>query len=154
MRYIAHLLSVVLLVPGIVVASALLALGHVTAQSTLSRLIDALLEVLIAFLPYALLVTIAWFALAVLGLSRRWHRLASILVAVVAMATSGIVFWVANAPQAWSDAGLFVPAAGAIVIAVWLASTAPTSRRSPRRSRGSLPDVAPAGGDSADEIRG
>ena len=129
MRYVAHLLSVLLLVPGIVVASALLALGHVAGQPTFARLVDALLDVLLASLPYALLVTVAWFALAVLGLSRRWHRVASTLVAAVAIGTSGVIFWIANAPEAWTAAGIHVPAALALVIAVWLASTDPVPAR-------------------------
>lgn len=130
MRMIAHLVSVLLLLPGIVVAAALLALGHLTGQPNFLRLVEALFDLLLAFFPLAFLVAVAWFALAALGFSQRWHRAASIIVAVVAIATTGTIVWVANVPPVWSEAGIFVPAAGAIVIAVWLASTDAAARRS------------------------
>jgi hypothetical protein len=123
MRYVAHLVSVVLLVPGIVVAAALLAFGHVAIQPSFPRMVDALLDVLLTFLPALLLVVVAWFALAALGLSRRWHRTAAALVALVAITTSASILWLANVPEAWTEAGIFIPAAIALVIAVCLAST-------------------------------
>jgi hypothetical protein len=123
MRVVAHLLSVLLLVPGIIVASVVIAIGHVTAQHDFARLVNAVLDLLLAFFPYALLVVVVWFALAVLGFSRRWQRAAAISVAAIAMATSAVILWPDGASALADRWGLLVPSAGALAIGIWLAST-------------------------------
>jgi hypothetical protein len=123
MRVIAHLLSVLLLVPGIVVASIVVAIGHVAGQPDFTRLVNAVLDLLLAFLPFTLLVIVVWFAIAVLGFSRRWQRAAAIAVAAIAVATSAVIVWPDSAGALADRWGLLVPAAGALVIGIWLAST-------------------------------
>jgi hypothetical protein len=123
MRVVAHLISVLLLVPGIVVASIVVAIGHVTAQPDFARLVNAVLDLMLGFLPFALLVVVVWFALAVLGFSRRWQRPAAISVAAIAAATSAVILWPDGASALAERWGLLVPAAGALVIGIWLAST-------------------------------
>jgi hypothetical protein len=123
MRVIAHLLSVVLLLPGIVAASVVVAIGHVTAQPDFARLLNAMLNLLLGFFPFAFLVVVVWFALAVLGFSRRWQRAAAISVAAIAAGTSAVILWPDGASALADRWGLLVPAAIALVIGVWLAST-------------------------------
>jgi hypothetical protein len=123
MRVVAHLISVLLLVPGIVVASIVVAIGHVTAQPDFARLVNAVLDLMLGFLPFALLVVVVWFALAVLGFSRRWQRAAAISVAAIAAATSAVILGSDGASALTERWGLLVPAAGALVISIWLAST-------------------------------
>ena len=123
MRVVAHLISVLLLVPGIVVASIVVAIGHVTAQPDFARLVNAVLDLMLGFLPFALLVVAVWFALAVLGFSRRWQRAAAISVAAIAAATSAVILGSDGASALTERWGLLVPAAGALVIGIWLAST-------------------------------
>jgi len=123
MRIVAHLVSVLLLVPGIIVASIVVAIGHVTAQPDFTHLVNAVLDLLLAFFPFALLVVIAWFALAVLGFSRRWQRAAAISVAAIAATTSAVVLWPDGASALADRWGLLLPSAGSLVIGIWLAST-------------------------------
>jgi len=142
MRVVAHLLSVLLLVPGIVVASIIVAIGHVTAQPDFGRLVNAVLDLLLGFFPFALLVVVVWFVIAVLGFSRRWHRAAAISVAAIAAATSAVILWPDGASALADRWGLLVPAAGALVIGTWLASTewrAPRAERAATSSAETLP---------------
>jgi hypothetical protein len=123
MRTIAHLISVALLVPGLVVAAVMLALGHVTGQPDLLRFAGALLEVLLAFLPATFLVFVSWIALALTGFSRRLRRAGALAVAGVALGTGALMLRLGGPWAALSDAGVFVPGAFALAIAVSLACT-------------------------------
>ena len=123
MRIVAHLLSVVLLVPGIAIAAALLALDHVIGQPNLLALFNAVLEVMIASLPLAFLAFLVWLMIAVLGFSRRYYRTAALSVAAIAIGSAGVMMLRAGMPGLAEHTGVFVPGACALVIAIWLACT-------------------------------
>ena len=123
MRVVAHLVSVMLLVPGIIIAAVILAIGHVTGQADFGRFVNALLDVLLAFFPLAFLAVVVWFVIAVLGFSRRWYRAAAICVAAVAAGTSLVIAWPASAADALDHWGVLVPGGIALIIGIWLAST-------------------------------
>jgi hypothetical protein len=87
------------------------------------RLLEAMLDVLIAFFPLAFLAVVLWFALALAGFSVRARRASAVLVAAVAVATSGLIVWATGVGIHWNEAGVHLPNACALVIAIWLAST-------------------------------
>ncbi|MEO8137604.1 MAG: hypothetical protein ABI831_26930 [Betaproteobacteria bacterium] len=152
MRIIAHLISVLLLVPGIVVSVVLLGVGHLAAQANFFTLLTALLELLLAFLPVAFLLTILWFALALLGFSTRMRQGGAICVALIAAATSAYIHWAAGASGFAGDAGIHVPGACALIIAIWLASTdwADSARESSVTLPATRPAIAPPPPDRID----
>ena len=123
MRIIAHLISVVLLVPGIVIAAVLVALGHLTNQPGFLALLTAILDVLLAFLPLAFLTFMVWIGIALMGFSTRFRRAGAIAVGGIAAVTSALMIWLGAPVDDAGDIGIFVPNAGALIIAVWLAST-------------------------------
>ena len=130
MRIVAHLLSVVLLVPGIVIAAALLALDHVIGQPNLLSLFNALLEVAIAFLPIAILSFLLWLAIALLGFSKRYSRAAALSVAAIAIGSAGVMLVRTGTAGVSEHTGVYVPGVCALVIAIWLACTeSPDERR-------------------------
>ena len=123
MRVIAHLIAVMLLVPGIVVSVALLGIGHLAAQGNMLALVTALFDLALAFLPVAFGLFVLWFGLALMGFSRRLRRAAAICVGVIAAGTTALIVW-QSGPYAYANqAGIFVPGACALIIAIWLAST-------------------------------
>jgi len=123
MRIVAHLISVLLLLPGIVVSLVLVAIGHLAAQANLAAMVTALLELALAFFPVAFGLVVVWFALAVMGFSIRMRRAAAIGVGVVAAATTAYMTMATGAFDSAEHAGILVPGACALIIAIWLAST-------------------------------
>jgi hypothetical protein len=123
MRIIAHLISVALLVPGIIVATAFVALGHMTGQPDFGHFVTAVLDVLLVFFPLGLLIIVLWLVLAVLGISQRWQRAAAICVGSIAAGTSLVILWPVG--DSTAPLGIVMPAVGSLVIAIWLASTEP-----------------------------
>ena len=128
MRIVAHLISVLLLLPGLFVCAAILSLAHLSAQTSLLGLINALLELAIAFFPVVFLLFVAWLGIALMGFSTRLRRAGAIVVGGVAAATTAFMLWRTGAYDA-TGAGIYVPGAivvpgaFALAIAVWLAST-------------------------------
>jgi hypothetical protein len=123
MRIVAHLFSVLLLVPGLIVAAALLALGHLRSQPDWYAWFNAVFDILLAFFPLAFLGFIAWLGLALMGFSTRLRRAGAICVGLVAAATTAMTIWLSAPFDYASHGGVFVPAAFALVIAIWLAAT-------------------------------
>lgn len=132
MRVVAHLISVLLLVPGIVIAAVLLALGHVSGRESLGQFILAILDLLLAFLPLAALTVALWLGLALMGFSRRLRRFAAIGIGAVALATAAVMLDYGAPWHGVDDAGIFLPQACALVLAVWLGWTdEPDAMRGP-----------------------
>jgi hypothetical protein len=123
MRIVAHLISVLLLLPGIIVSVVMLAIGHLSAQGNVTALVTALLELALAFFPVAFALVIGWFALAVMGFSMRMRRVAAIGVGVIAAVTTAYMTMAAGVYDSGEHAGILVPGVCALVIAIWLAST-------------------------------
>ena len=134
MRIIAHLISVLLLLPGLFVCAVLASFAHLGAQTNLLGLITALLDLALAFFPVVFLLFVAWFGIALMGFSTRLRQAGAIVVGVVAAATTAVILWRTGAYGAGTLAtaagtgihmpgGIVVPGAFALVIAVWLAST-------------------------------
>ena len=122
MRAFAHFISVLLLLPSLVVATALVALDHVSSKAGFLAFLLSLLEIAAVLLPWLLLCLAFVIALASFGMSVRYRWAAAICVAAIAIGSTGIVFWLGERPAATIDA-FHLPAAIAIVIAVWLAVT-------------------------------
>jgi hypothetical protein len=122
MRIVAHLISVALLVPGIIVSVALLGLSHLALQTSLLRLMTTLIDLALAFFPVAFAVFFLWLGLALMGFSTRLRRAGAIGVGIVAAATTIHIGW-AGWPAHATETGIVVPGVCALVIAIWLAST-------------------------------
>src|SRR5437870_2346246 len=122
MRIIAHLVSVVLLVPGIIVSIALLALSHLALQTSPLGLMSALIDLALAFFPVAFALFALWLGFALMGFSTRLRRAGAIGVGAVAAATTIHIGWAAWPAHA-GNAGIVVPGVCALVITIWLAST-------------------------------
>ena len=120
---LAHLLSIALLLPGLVFATAFLAVDHVTSQTGWFAFFNALLNVALVMLPWALLSLVLLFALAIFGFSERHRWAAALCVAGIVTGSSSILLWIGGIPPALGDAWFFVPGAAALGIALWLAIT-------------------------------
>jgi len=121
MRALAHLLSVALLLPGLVFATAFLALDHVTAQPGFLAFLAALLDVALIILPWALLSCVLLLVLALFGLSDRHRWAAALCVAGIVAGSTSILLWLGGIPATPADAWFLVPGVGALGIALWLA---------------------------------
>lgn len=131
MRALAHLLSVVLLVPSLAFASLFVALDHVTSTTGFFAFVLALLESIAVLLPWILLCLAALIALALCGLSVRYRWAAAIAVAGIAIAATGFSLWMDQRSRALDDAAFHLPAVVALIIAVWLAVTEWPARSAP-----------------------
>lgn len=120
---LAHLLSIALLLPGLVFATAFLALDHITHQPGLLAFFSALLDVALLILPWMLLACIFLFVLALFGLSTRHRWAAALCVAGIVSGSTSILLWVGGIPARPADAWFLVPGMGAFAIALWLAVT-------------------------------
>ena len=129
MRIVAHLIGVVLLLPGLFVSAVLASLSYLTKQPNLLTLINALLDLAIAFFPVTLLLFVAWLGIALMGFSTRLRRAGAISVGSVAAATTALMLWrsglhdYAAGTEIHVPGALILPGAVALAIAVWLAST-------------------------------
>lgn len=132
LRCALHLLSIVLLLPGLLFAAGVLVLGRAIAQSTLWGFLGSLLVDALWILPWGLLGGIVLLAvLAGLGFSARWRWIAAAVVALLALASTTILF----ASGAWPrDAGelvFYVPGLAALGIGTWLVAV--EAPRTPRK---------------------
>ncbi len=121
MRELAHLLSVVLVVPSLAFASMFAALGHVTSATGFLAFLLAILESIVVLLPWLLACLALLIVLALLGFSARYRWAAAICVAGIAIGSTGVLVWLDNRTLTAGDAAFHVPAAVAVVIALWLA---------------------------------
>ena len=122
MRELAHLISVLLVVPSLALASLFVALGHATSQSGLLAFIVAALESIVVLLPWLLVCGALLIVLATLGFSPRHRWAAAIAIGGIAIGATGALMWM-NGTVEWHDAAFHLPAAIALVISVWLATT-------------------------------
>ncbi|MEP7084549.1 MAG: hypothetical protein ABI854_07395 [Betaproteobacteria bacterium] len=129
MRVIAHLISVALLLPALVVATAFLALDHVLSQLGWFAFFVALMHIALAALPWAFLACALLITLSVLGFSERYRWAAALCVAGMAIASSAVLAWIGDFPATPVDAGFFVPGAAALAISVWIAVSEWPARR-------------------------
>ena len=126
MRPLLHLMSVVLVLPGVVLAAAILILGHAIATSSLFGFFGALLEVALWLIPWGILAAIAAvLALVASGFSVRFRWLAGIAVAAFAIGSSAVVLTLSARHDNFSAGQLmfFLPALIAASIGAWLAAT-------------------------------
>jgi len=120
MRVVAHLLSIVLLVPGLMFATVFLAADHVTSQTGWLAFFSALLDVVLVLMPWALLSMALLLALAICGFSARHRWAAALCVAGIVTGSTGVLLWLGDVPATAQDASVFVPGAVALGIALWL----------------------------------
>lgn len=120
MRVLAHLLSVVLLLPGLLFAVAFLAVDHITSRPSWLDFFFAMLNVALILLPWALVMSVLLLAIAMFGFSARHRWAAALCVAGIVTASTAILLWLGDVPTKPEDAGIFVPGAVALLIAVWL----------------------------------
>ena len=92
MRPLLHLVNVVLVLPGVVLAVAFLALGSAISTHTWAGFFDVLLGTVAWLLPWGLLVFVVALILLVLGgLTTRFRGWASLCVALLAVGSGAIV---------------------------------------------------------------
>lgn len=122
-RIAAHLLSIVLLIPGLLFATAALAIGHLAAQTGLLAILGALLDIGLMLVPWAFLAAFLLLVLGFLGFFDRHRWAAALCVAGTAAGSSGVLLWTTDWPIPPGQAGIFVPSALAFAIALWLAAS-------------------------------
>ena len=122
MRELAHLISVVLVVPSLALASLFVALGHATSQPGFLAFILAALEAIVVLLPWLLVCSVLLIVLAFLGFSQRHRWAAAIATGGIAVGATGVLLWMTGNVD-WHDAAFHLPAVIALVISVWLATT-------------------------------
>jgi hypothetical protein len=140
MRIVAHLIGVVLLLPGLFMCATLLSLGYLAAQPNMLGLINAMLDLALAFFPVVFLLFLSWLGIALMGFSTRLRRAGAISVAAIAAATTAFMLWrngahdYAIAGGAYVPDAIIAPGAFALAIGIWLASTEWPRPRAERRA--------------------
>lgn len=127
MRPFLHLLSVLLLLPVLALASALLVFGHAISTKSWAGFFGVLLDTAAFLLPWGLLGGFATFMLLLFGgLTPRFRRLASGCVAALALGSSGVLIFItaSHGDTVSSGQWLFLsPALAGAAIAIWLAAS-------------------------------
>ena len=140
MRAVLYLLSLVLALPGIGLAAALLILGSAISTHSWWGFFGVLLDTAAWLLPWGLLACmLALLALFVGGLMPRFRWLASSCVAFLALASSAVVLAITTSHGEFSSEKLtfFGPAVISAALSTWIAA-----REWPRRSRTSVSTLA------------
>ena len=125
MRPLLHLLSVILVLPGVALAGVFCILGHAMATRSLPGFLGELLAVALWLVPWGLLaICVALIALVLGGLSARFRWLAAACVVVLAIGSTVVVFVLTahsifSADQLW----FFVPAVVSASVGLWLTVT-------------------------------
>jgi len=123
-RPLAHVIGVLLVLPGAALAAAFLILGHAIASGSLTGFFGALLAVALWLIPWGFLATaVALVALLAAGFSPRYRWFGALCVAALAIGSS-IVVSTRGAESSGFSAGqllFFLPALLAAVIGLWLA---------------------------------
>jgi hypothetical protein len=134
MRPLLHLLSVILVLPGVALAGAFSILGHAIATQSLLGFLGELLTVVLWLVPWGLLaVCVALLALILCGLSARFRWLAALCLVTLAIGSSVVVLILTShsgfsAGQLW----FFAPAVVSASVGLWLTVTEfPRSKRTP-----------------------
>jgi hypothetical protein len=122
MKPLLHLLSIILVLPGVALASAFAILGHAIATHSLLGFLGELLAVALWLVPWGLLAALAaLLALVLGGLSVRYRWLAALCVAILAVGSTVMVFVLTahsdfSAGQLW----FFVPGVISASVGLWL----------------------------------
>jgi hypothetical protein len=125
MRSLLHLLSVILVLPGVALAGALSILGHAMARQSLLGFLGDLLATVLWLVPWGLLAScVALLALVLGGFSARFRWLAALCVVTLAVGSSVVLLTLTphssfSAEQLW----FFVPAAVSASVGLWLTAT-------------------------------
>ena len=134
MKALLHLLSIILVLPSVALASAFAILGHAIATGSLLGFLGDLLAVALWLVPWGLLaVLVALLALVLGGLSVRFRWFAALCVAILAIGSS-IMVLVLTAHAGFSPRQLwfFVPAIISASVGIWLTVTEfPSSKSAP-----------------------
>jgi hypothetical protein len=134
MRPLLHLLSVILVLPGVALAGAFSILGHAIATGSLLGFLGDLLAAVLWLVPWGLLAAcVALLTLVLAGLSTRFRWLAALCVVALA-AGSSVVVLILTAHSGFSAGELwfFVPAVVSACVGLWLTVTEfPRSKRTP-----------------------
>src|SRR4051794_27183573 len=113
MRSLMHLVSVLLVLPGVALAGMFLILGHAIATQSLIGFLGELLSVALWLIPWGLLAVCGALLLLMLGgLSSRYRWIAAGCVALLAAASTSVVLAISASHTKLSAGQLlfFVPA--------------------------------------------
>lgn len=123
MRALLHLLSLVLVLPGVGLAATFMILGSGIATKSLLGFLGVLLNTFVWLLPWGLLACfLALIALAAGGFTPRLRWLASSCVAVLAIGSSVVVMTLTAASFSPGQLWFFLPAAISASLSIWLAA--------------------------------
>ena len=126
MRPLLHLISVLLVLPGVALAAAFLILGHAIATASLFGFFAELLDVALWLIPWGILAALATaIVLVSSGFSARLRWFGALCVAAIAVGSSAVVFTLSARHDNFSAGQLlfFLPALIAAWIGFWLAAT-------------------------------
>ena len=124
MRSLLHLLSVMLVLPSVALASAFIILGRAIATQTLFGVIGQLLSDAVWLIPWGLLVGFAVVLLIALGgLFAQTRRTAGLCVAIrgIGSLAISIALMLSHTKVMTGQLLFFVPAVAASSIGIWLA---------------------------------
>lgn len=124
MRSLLHLLSVILVLPSVALASAFIILGRAIATQTLFGVMGQLLSDALWLIPWGLLAGFATFLLiAVGGLFVQTRRIAGLCVAILGIGSLAIsiALMLSHTKVMTGQLLFFVPAVAASSIGIWLA---------------------------------
>ena len=134
MRSLLHLVSIILVLPGVALAGAFSILGHAIATQSLLGFLGELLAVFLWLVPWGLLVIcVGLLALVLGGLSARFRWLAALCVVMLAIGSTVVAFVLTmhagfSAEQLW----FFIPAVISASLGLWLTVTEfPRGKRAP-----------------------
>ena len=125
MKPLLHLLSIVLVLPSVALASAFAILSHAIATGSLLGFLGDLLAVALWLVPWGLLAVLGGLLGLVLGgLSVRFRWFAALCVAILAIGSSVVVFTLtAHAGFSPEQLWFFVPAIISASVGLWLSVT-------------------------------
>jgi hypothetical protein len=134
MRSLLHLLSVILVLPGVALAGAFAILDHAIATQSLLGFLGELLTVVLWLVPWGLLAAcVALLALVLGGFSARFRWAAALCVVALAVgSTVAVLMLTAHSSFSAGQLWFFVPAVVSASVGLWLAVTEiPRSKRTP-----------------------
>jgi len=123
-RPVLHVLSVILLLPSLIFASAFVFMGHAIAQQSLLGLFLQLLADASWLVPWGLLAALAVVILIVAGgFSSRFRWLASLVIALLALVSALLVAGLSSSPVTLNGALFYIPGLVSLCIGGWLAAS-------------------------------
>jgi len=127
-RPLLHLLSIILVLPSVILASAFVILSRAIAAQSLLGMFGQLLADAVWLFPWGLLAAgTAILLLALGGFFVQTRRMAAACVAILGVGSVVCILaiTVRNSNFSWDQLPFFIPAILASCIALWLASTEP-----------------------------